>query len=77
MHIPKLLVVEATAEVDVYDVVMETGRVVEGVPITIMKSLEHQKMDRSLKVEGLVATQDNVKAVEIFEKISLVVVMLM
>jgi hypothetical protein len=76
MHIPKLLVVEATAEVDVYDVVMETGRVVEGVPITIMKSLEHQKMDRSLKVEGLVAIQD-VKAVEVFEKISLVVVMLM
>jgi hypothetical protein len=69
------LVVAAAAEVEVQDVVMKTGGVVEGVTIKIITSLEHQKMDRSLKVEGLVARKDDIEAVEIFEKVPLVMVM--
>jgi hypothetical protein len=75
--IPKLTVVAAAAEVEVQDVVMEIGGLVEGVTIKIIASLEHQKMDKSLKVEGLVAIEDEIEAVEIFERIPPVVVMSM
>jgi hypothetical protein len=65
--------VAAAAEVEVQDVLI----VVERVNRTIMTSLEHQKMDMPLKEEGLVAIKDNIDAVEIFEKIPLLVVMSM
>jgi microsomal dipeptidase-like Zn-dependent dipeptidase len=69
--------VAATAEVEVQDVFMESGGVVEGVTIKIITSFEHQKMDSSVKVEGLVVIKDDIEAVEIFEKIPLVMVMSM
>jgi hypothetical protein len=69
--------VAAGAEVEVQDVVMETGGMVEGVIVKIITSLEHQKMDMSMKAEGLVAIKDGIEVVEMFEKITLVVVMSM
>jgi microsomal dipeptidase-like Zn-dependent dipeptidase len=67
--------VAAAAEVEVRDVVLESGGVAEGVAIKIITRLEHKKMDRSLKVEGSVAIEDDIEVVEIFEKIPLVMVM--
>jgi hypothetical protein len=68
--------VAAGAEVDIQDVVMETRGMVEGVMIKII-SLEHQKMEMSMKAEGLVTIKDGIEVVEMFEKITLVVVMSM
>jgi hypothetical protein len=46
MHISKFLVLAAPAEVDVQDVIIKGGRVLEGMVLTLVTSLEHQKMDR-------------------------------
>jgi hypothetical protein len=69
--------VAAAAEVVVHDVVLAAGVVLEGVTIKIITSMEYQKMNRPLKVEGLITREDEIETVEIFEKIPLAVVMSM
>jgi hypothetical protein len=76
-YIPKPLVVEVAAEVGVQDVIMETGKVVEGITIEVIIQLKKEKMDRAVEVEGLIATEEEIEVVGVGEKIPLVVVMAM
>jgi hypothetical protein len=73
-YIAKLLAVAGAAEVEVQGVVVETGGVVEGVTIETVTSLEHEKMDKALKEEGLITIRDKIEAMETGEEIPPVVV---
>jgi hypothetical protein len=64
--------VVVAAEVEVQDVVVGIGGVVEGVTIKIMTTLVLQKMEMSL-----LAIKDEIEAVEICERIPTVMIMLM